>query len=56
MLPITSTYVKRFNGGNKWINILAKDDELLKIIYTWNKVNKIELLKVLKSIKIFKTY
>ena len=30
MLPKTSTYVKRFNGGNKWINILAKDHELLK--------------------------
>ena len=30
MLPKTSTYVKSFNGGTKWMYFLIEDDELLK--------------------------
>ena len=32
ILPNTSTYVKRYDREIKWINILVKDDDLLKII------------------------
>ena len=32
ILPNTSAYVKRYDREIKWINILVKDDDLLKII------------------------
>ena len=32
MVPKTSTYVKSYDGKNKWMNFLIKDDELLKNI------------------------
>ena len=40
MLPKTIAYVKSYDGETKWINILIKDDELLKK-YTdiWIKVS-----------------
>ena len=40
MVPKTSTYVKSYDGKNKWMNFLIKDDELLKKYNdTWNKVS-----------------
>ena len=32
ILPNTSTYVESYDREIKWINILVKDDDLLKII------------------------
>ena len=32
MVAKTSTYVKSYDGKNKWMNFLIKDDELLKNI------------------------
>ena len=32
ILPNTSAYVKSYDRETKWINILVKDDDLLKII------------------------
>ena len=41
MLPITSTYVKSYDGQTKWMCFLIEDDDLLisKINTIWNKVS-----------------
>ena len=40
MLPETSTYVKTYDGQNKWMYFLIEDDDLLKKYNTiWDKVS-----------------
>ena len=42
MLPITSTYVKRYDGQIKWMYFLVEDDDLLeKYGTTWDKISAI---------------
>ena len=39
MFPITSTYVRRYDGESKRMNFFIKDYDLLKKCDIWNKVS-----------------
>ena len=52
MFPKTRAYVKNFNGQNKWIQFLIKDDELLEKYNTiWQKVSADIEKKLIASLR-----